>query len=78
MVIGAIIGGGPDEQIERLRKYARSIGLLFQMVDDIIDVTKSSEELGKIAWKGKIIRVNLELTKMVGCQEVSSFNGIYL
>ncbi|KAK3125509.1 hypothetical protein QOZ80_7BG0605940 [Eleusine coracana subsp. coracana] len=51
VVIGAIIGGGSDEQIERLRKYARSIGLLFQVVDDILDVTKSSEELGKTAGK---------------------------
>lgn len=51
VVIGAIIGGGSEEQIERLRKYARSIGLLFQVVDDILDVTKSSEELGKTAGK---------------------------
>ncbi|NP_001183944.1 Geranylgeranyl pyrophosphate synthase, chloroplastic [Zea mays] len=51
VVIGAIIGGGTDEQIEALRKYARSIGLLFQVVDDILDVTKSSEELGKTAGK---------------------------
>jgi len=51
VVMGAIIGGGTDEQIERLRKYARSIGLLFQVVDDILDVTKSSEELGKTAGK---------------------------
>ncbi|CAL5061965.1 unnamed protein product [Urochloa decumbens] len=51
VVIGAIIGGGTEEQIERLRKYARSIGLLFQVVDDILDVTKSSEELGKTAGK---------------------------
>ncbi|XP_047065815.1 geranylgeranyl pyrophosphate synthase, chloroplastic-like [Lolium rigidum] len=51
VVIGAIIGGGSDDQIERLRKYARSIGLLFQVVDDILDVTKSSEELGKTAGK---------------------------
>ncbi|XP_048551157.1 geranylgeranyl pyrophosphate synthase, chloroplastic-like [Triticum urartu] len=51
VVIGAIIGGGSDDQIERLPKYARSIGLLFQVVDDILDVTKSSEELGKTAGK---------------------------
>ena len=51
VVIGAILGGGSDEQIESLRMYARSIGLLFQVVDDILDVTKSSEELGKTAGK---------------------------
>ncbi|KAK8943772.1 hypothetical protein KSP40_PGU018294 [Platanthera guangdongensis] len=49
--IGAIIGGGSDGEIDRLRRYARGIGLLFQVVDDILDMTKSSEELGKTAGK---------------------------
>ena len=51
VVIGAIVGGGSDNQIERLRRYARCVGLLFQVVDDILDVTKSSQELGKTAGK---------------------------
>lgn len=51
VVCGAIVGGGSEIQVERLRKYARCIGLLFQVVDDILDVTKSSEELGKTAGK---------------------------
>ncbi|CAL9764189.1 unnamed protein product [Musa acuminata subsp. burmannicoides] len=51
VVIGAIVGGASDHQIEQLRNYARCIGLLFQVVDDILDVTKSSEELGKTAGK---------------------------
>ncbi|KAL9158503.1 hypothetical protein ABFS82_08G073200 [Erythranthe guttata] len=51
VVMGAVIGGAGDEDVERLRKFARCIGLLFQVVDDILDVTKSSEELGKTAGK---------------------------
>ncbi|KAM1017725.1 hypothetical protein ACFX2I_047133 [Malus domestica] len=51
VVCGAIIGGGGEGEVERMRKYARCIGLLFQVVDDILDVTKSSEELGKTAGK---------------------------
>nr|KJB71059.1 hypothetical protein B456_011G102800 [Gossypium raimondii] len=50
-VLGAILGGGRDEDVEKLRKFARNIGLLFQVVDDILDVTKSSKELGKTAGK---------------------------
>ncbi|KAG0512897.1 hypothetical protein BDA96_10G054300 [Sorghum bicolor] len=50
-MVGAIIGGGKDEQIEQLWKYARSIRLLFQVVDDILDVTKSLEELAKMVAK---------------------------
>ncbi|KAF9592459.1 hypothetical protein IFM89_014949 [Coptis chinensis] len=51
VVCGVIMGGGHTVDVERLRKYARYIGLLFQVVDDILDVTKSSEELGKTAGK---------------------------
>ncbi|KAH7288384.1 hypothetical protein KP509_31G024700 [Ceratopteris richardii] len=54
VVSGAIVGGASDEDIETLRGYARSIGLLFQVVDDILDVTKSSEDLGKTAGKDLI------------------------
>nr|AKU77010.1 geranylgeranyl diphosphate synthase [Tripterygium wilfordii] len=50
-VCGAIIGGGSDVDVERLRKYARTIGLLFQVMDDVLDVTKSLEVLGKPASK---------------------------
>ncbi|GKV20563.1 hypothetical protein SLEP1_g30665 [Rubroshorea leprosula] len=46
-VCGAIIGGGSDEDVERARSYARRIGLLFQVVDDILDVSMSSEVLEK-------------------------------
>ncbi|KAL0381398.1 UNVERIFIED_CONTAM: Geranylgeranyl pyrophosphate synthase, chloroplastic [Sesamum angustifolium] len=51
VVLGAILGGANDEEVDRLRKFARCIGLLFQVVDDILDVTKSSQELGKTAGK---------------------------
>ena len=50
-VCGVIVGGGNVFEIERVRNYARCTGLLFQVVDDILDVTKSSEELGKTAGK---------------------------
>ncbi|KAG6470497.1 geranylgeranyl pyrophosphate synthase 7, chloroplastic-like [Zingiber officinale] len=50
-VCGAIVGGGDEEEVARVRSYARCVGLLFQVVDDILDVTKTSEELGKTAGK---------------------------
>ncbi|KAF5202676.1 Geranylgeranyl pyrophosphate synthase protein [Thalictrum thalictroides] len=50
-VMGAILGGGSDEEIEKMRIYARCTGLLFQVLDDILDATKSSEQLGKTAGK---------------------------
>src|SRR3954467_2373203 len=51
LVSGAIFGGGKDEQIEKMRTFGRAIGLAFQIVDDVLDVTQSSEQLGKTAGK---------------------------
>lgn len=48
---GAILGGASEEQIGKLERYAQNIGLAFQVVDDILDCTQSSEELGKTAGK---------------------------
>lgn len=45
--MGAILGGGTDEQIERAGRYGYYLGLAFQVVDDILDVTATAEELGK-------------------------------
>ncbi len=45
--MGAILGGGTDEQIESAGRYGYYLGLAFQVVDDILDVTATAEELGK-------------------------------
>ncbi|OIW10987.1 hypothetical protein TanjilG_22794 [Lupinus angustifolius] len=72
VVLGAITGGGSDEEIERLRKYARCIGLLFQVVDDILDVTKSSQELGKTAGKD-LVADKVTYPKLLGIQKSKDF-----
>mmetsp|Transcript_40147 Transcript_40147/g.48644 ORF Transcript_40147/g.48644 Transcript_40147/m.48644 type:complete len:381 (+) Transcript_40147:172-1314(+) len=51
VVSGAIIGGATETDVAHLEKYARNIGLAFQVVDDILDVTQTSEQLGKTAGK---------------------------
>ena len=48
---GAIIGGADDEEIEAIKDYSLKLGLLFQITDDIIDVTQSTHILGKTAAK---------------------------
>ena len=48
---GALIAGASEDLLAALRTYARGIGLAFQIIDDILDVTASSEVLGKTAGK---------------------------
>lgn len=50
-VSGGLYAGASVEQIGYLRCYGRSIGLAFQIVDDILDVTQTSAQLGKTAGK---------------------------
>ena len=48
---GATLAGASEEDLHRLSTYAKNIGLAFQIIDDILDVTATSEELGKTAGK---------------------------
>ena len=54
--IGAIIGGANDEQLSLLTEYAEKSGLAFQIADDVLDVTATSEELGKTAGKDAAVQ----------------------
>jgi geranylgeranyl diphosphate synthase type II len=51
LVTGGIYANGSHAEIQRLRDFGRSVGLAFQIVDDVLDVTQSSEQLGKTAGK---------------------------
>ena len=51
VLAGAICGEANAEQIEALGRFSRNIGLAFQVMDDVLDVTASSETLGKTAGK---------------------------
>lgn len=45
--LGAILGGGTEEEISTLDRYASCLGLAFQIKDDILDVIGESEVIGK-------------------------------
>lgn len=47
MMIGAILAGADDAQVQVIEKAAYEIGVAFQIQDDILDVTSTFEELGK-------------------------------
>jgi len=49
--MGALAGGANDEQLGRLSEFGLKIGLGFQIADDILDVSSTTEQLGKTAGK---------------------------
>jgi geranylgeranyl diphosphate synthase type II len=51
VVSGGLYAGADDPAVEKLRTFGQSIGLAFQIVDDVLDLTQTSEQLGKTAGK---------------------------
>ncbi|WP_088104731.1 polyprenyl synthetase family protein [Halalkalibacter urbisdiaboli] len=47
VIAGAILAGAEVEEVENLRKFARELGLLFQIKDDILDVEGDVQTIGK-------------------------------
>ena len=68
VITGATIGGADEALIAALRVYARGIGLAFQIIDDILDITASSEVLGKTAGKD-LIADKTTYPKLLGLEE---------
>src|SRR2546421_271895 len=50
-VIGAMAAGAPAATCEALRGYGADVGLAFQIYDDVLDATATSDQLGKTAGK---------------------------
>jgi len=61
VLLGAILAGASDEDVDALGEYGRALGLAFQVADDVLDATSSAEDLGKSPGKdlaaGKITYV---------------------
>ena len=47
MSIGAVLGGATDKEVNIISQVAYNVGLAFQIQDDILDVTSTTEVLGK-------------------------------
>jgi geranylgeranyl diphosphate synthase type II len=51
IVCGGILAGANEEDLQKLSQYSENIGLAFQIIDDILDITATTAELGKTAGK---------------------------
>ena len=51
VVSGGIYAGATEDEVAKLRSFGCKAGLAFQIADDVLDVTQSSEQLGKTAGK---------------------------
>lgn len=47
--MGAVLGGAPESQIQALRQFGSDVGMAFQVVDDMLDITGGTKDLGKPA-----------------------------
>ena len=65
---GALIGGASREVLDSLSIYANGIGLAFQIIDDVLDVTASSDVLGKTAGKD-LLSDKTTYPKLLGLEE---------
>ncbi|HEX8616230.1 MAG TPA: farnesyl diphosphate synthase [Thermoanaerobaculia bacterium] len=51
VVLGGLLGGATEAQLDALRRYGDALGLAFQIIDDLLDIEESSATLGKTAGK---------------------------
>jgi geranylgeranyl pyrophosphate synthase len=72
--LGALAAGAAPWQLEAVRSYGREIGLAFQVADDVLDVTATSEELGKTAGKDAAVAKStyVQLLGVEGAQKAAA------
>ena len=69
---GAVLGGATPEEVVACEKFAMDIGLAFQVADDILDVTASSQDLGKTAGKDEATD-KTTYVKLLGLEESKKY-----
>jgi geranylgeranyl pyrophosphate synthase len=72
--LGALAADAAQWQLDAVRSYGREIGLAFQVADDVLDVTATSEQLGKTAGKDVAVAKStyVQLLGVEGAQEAAA------
>ncbi|MEV0134048.1 polyprenyl synthetase family protein [Dactylosporangium sp. NPDC050688] len=68
VVTGAVLSGADEDLIARMSRFAQDLGLAFQIVDDVLDVTASREQLGKTPNKDQAAR-KATFPRLLGVEE---------
>ena len=68
VVSGALLAGANDEDVRRLSRYACNIGLAFQIIDDVLDITATKEQLGKTPGKDEKVE-KATYPRLLGVEE---------
>ena len=69
--VGAIISGASDYQINALHQFGSDLGMIFQIIDDILDYTANEQQLGK-AIGGDFFEGKITLPAIIALQQASS------
>ena len=69
--IGGIAAGANADQLEALERYGADLGLAFQIVDDILDVTSTTDQLGKTAGKD-LVAIKSTYPALLGVEGATS------
>jgi geranylgeranyl pyrophosphate synthase len=71
---GALLAGADAPGVDACSKYGSAVGLLFQITDDILDATASSQELGKSAGKDAA-QSKATYVSLLGIDQARAFAG---
>jgi geranylgeranyl diphosphate synthase type II len=77
VLLGGLLGGASEDQLKVLQTYGESLGLAFQIVDDLLDQEESSATLGKTAGKDAA-QGKLTYPAVVGVEEARNELGSLL
>ena len=69
-VLGAVSGGGSEEQIDAAARFAAGLGLAFQIRDDMLDVIGTQEEMGKGVGTDEKKNTFVKLHGLEKCEEL--------
>ena len=69
-VLGAIAGGGSEEQIDAAAQFAAGLGMAFQIRDDMLDVIGTQEEMGKGVGTDAVKNTFVRLYGLEKCEEL--------